>query len=147
MADNSDLPKVLFLCTGNSCRSQMAEGWAHALARNKIQVFSAGIEKHGLDPDTVAVMSEVGIDISQQTSKNVEELGEIQLDLVVTVCGHANETCPTFNGSPRTVHIGFEDPPRLAAQAANREEGLAHYRRIRDEIRAVVENCDNWLEV
>jgi len=146
VTDNPDLPNVLFLCTGNSCRSQMAEGWAQALAKDKFQAFSAGLKKHGLNPNAVAVMAEAEVDIGQQNSKTVDDLGEVQFDVVVTVCGHANETCPAFHGAPRIVHIGFDDPPKLAVQATNKQEGLAHYRRVRDEIRAMVENCQDWLD-
>ena len=131
--------KILFLCTGNSCRSQMAEGWARSLKEDSVEPYSAGIEKHGLNPHAVRVMREAGVDISGQTSNTVSEIGSVNFDTVVTVCGHANENCPTFAGAPRIVHVGFDDPPRLAKSAANEEEALAHYRRVRDEIRAFVE--------
>lgn len=126
---------ILFLCTGNSCRSQMAEGWAKALKSDCVEACSAGIEKHGLNPLAVKAMAEVGVDISKQYSKTVDELSNRELDFVVTVCGHANENCPLFPGSARVVHVGFDDPPKLAASAASEEEALVHYRRVRDEIR------------
>lgn len=132
-------PKVLFLCTGNSCRSQMAEGWAKALHGDRLDVYSAGIEKHGLNPNAVQVMAEAGVDITGQTSNTVAELGQLDLDLVITVCGHADEHCPTFFGGPEVVHHGFDDPPKLAREASTEEERLAPYRRVRDEIRAFVE--------
>lgn len=132
--------RILFLCTGNSCRSQMAEGWAKALHGDRLDVYSAGIEKHGLNPDAVKVMAEAGVDISQQTSNTVDELGEVSLDLVITVCGHADENCPAFFGAPQILHQGFDDPPRLAREAQTEEERLAPYRRVRDEIRAFVES-------
>jgi len=125
---------VLFLCTGNSCRSQMAEGWARALQGDVIEPYSAGIEKHGLNPLAVRVMREAGVDISHQRSKTVGELGSAHFDLVVTVCGHADEHCPTLLGAPRILHVGFDDPPKLAASARSEEEALVHYRRVRDEI-------------
>lgn len=131
--------KVLFLCTGNSCRSQMAEGWARALLGNVIEPYSAGIEAHGLNPNAVAVMAEAGIDISGQSSKVVDALAEVPIDLVVTVCGDADARCPAFAGKARVVHAGFDDPPKLARTAANAEEALTHYRRVRDEIREFVE--------
>ncbi len=137
--------RVLFLCTGNSCRSQMAEGWARALQAEAIEPYSAGIEKHGLNPHAVRVMRESGVDISGQTSKTVEELGNVPLDVVITVCGHADEHCPAFAGAPRVVHVGFDDPPRLARQAASDEEALGHYRRVRDEIRQFVEELPEKL--
>ncbi|MCG3179018.1 MAG: Arsenate reductase [Phycisphaerae bacterium] len=132
--------KVLFLCTGNSCRSQMAEGWARALRSDAVEAWSAGIESHGLNPNAVKVMAEAGVDISAQRSKNVSELAGVPFDYVVTVCGNAHETCPTFPGRTKVVHVGFDDPPRLARNAASKEEALRHYRRVRDEIRAFVES-------
>ena len=127
--------KVLFLCTGNSCRSQMAEGWARHLRNDEITPFSAGIETHGLNPLAVRVMAEAGVDISGQQSKLVADLPEQSFDLVITVCGHADENCPFFPGPTRVVHHGFDDPPKLAAAAKSEEEVLCHYRRVRDEIR------------
>jgi arsenate reductase (thioredoxin) len=130
--------KVLFLCTGNSCRSQMAEGWARSLRGDTIEAFSAGIEKHGLDPRAVLVMAEAGVDISSQYSKTVDELGDLEFDYVVTVCDNAKESCPLFPGGAEVIHAGFDDPPTLARKAADEEGKLAHYRRVRDEIRAFV---------
>lgn len=137
--------KVMFLCTGNSCRSQMAEGWAHALKGDSIEAYSAGVDPHGMNTNAVRVMSEVGVDISGQRSKHVAELSGIDFDYVVTVCGHANETCPLFSGAT-VVHVGFDDPPMLAKEAATEEEGLRHYRRVRDEIRAFIDTLPSSLE-
>ncbi len=131
--------KVLFLCTGNSCRSQMAEGWARHLKSDRIEAYSAGIETHGLNPDAVRVMAEAGVDISGQRSKHVSELRGVEFDFVVTVCDHAHESCPVFPGRAKVIHVGFDDPPRLAANAKTEEERLAPYRRVRDEIRAFIE--------
>ncbi len=131
--------KILFLCTGNSCRSQMAEGWARHLKGERIEPHSAGIEVHGLNANAVRVMAEAGVDISTHRSKHVDELADVPLDYVVTVCGHALEHCPVFPGKAKVVHVGFDDPPRLAADAKTEEEALQHYRRVRDEIRAFVE--------
>ena len=103
--------RILFLCTGNSCRSQMAEGWAHALKGDVIEAFSAGIETHGLNPNAVKVMAEVGVDISRQRSKHVDELKGIEFDCVVTVCDHAYDACPLFPGRTKVVHQGFDDRP------------------------------------
>lgn len=138
--------KVLFLCTGNSCRSQMAEGWARALKGDVIEAYSAGIETHGLNPNAVKVMAEAGVDISGHTSKNVETLLEVPFDYVVTVCGHAHETCPMFPGKAKVVHVGFDDPPALARQVEGEEAKLACYRRVRDDIRAFVERLPEALE-
>lgn len=130
--------KVLFLCTGNSCRSQMAEGWARHLLGDRVEPYSAGIEAHGMNANAVRVMQEAGVDITGQSSKVVTTLADVPLDLVITVCGHADEHCPTFRSGARVVHVGFDDPPKLARSAATEEEALGHYRRVRDEIRAFV---------
>ncbi len=131
--------KILFLCTGNSCRSQMAEGWARALKSELIEPYSAGLETHGMNPHAIKVMAEAGIDITDQRSKKVDELIEVPLDVVVTVCGHANETCPVWlRNRAKLVHIGFDDPPKLARSARTEEEVLSSYRRVRDEIRTFV---------
>ena len=124
---------ILFLCTGNSCRSQMAEGWAKALKKDVLDAYSAGIEKHGLNPLAVKAMAEAGIDISKQKSNVIDELPIKEFDWVVTLCGHADETCPYFPG--KRIHRGFDDPPKLAEIAETDEEKLVHYRRVRDEIR------------
>jgi arsenate reductase len=134
----SDKPTVLFLCTGNSCRSQMAEGWARHLKADAIEVRSAGVEPSRLSPDAVRVMAEVGVDISGQRSKHVDEFAGRPIDYVVTVCDHARESCPVFPGRAKVVHHVFDDPPHLAAQAKSEAERLAPYRRVRDEIRAFV---------
>lgn len=135
----------MFLCTGNSCRSQMAEGWARHLHPDRVEPYSAGIEKHGLNQNAVRVMSEVGIDISDHFSKNLSDLADVDFDLVVTVCGHAHETCPVFPGHARIVHHGFDDPPKLARDARNEEEALSHYRRVRDEIGAFMRSLPELL--
>ena len=139
-------PKVLFLCTGNSCRSQMAEGFARRLRGDAIEAFSAGMEPHGMNPRAMAVMREAGAPIDDQRSKHVDELAGVGFDYVVTVCDHAHESCPFFPGRTKVVHVGFEDPPRLAKDAKSEEEALGHYRRVRDEIRAFVETLPGGLE-
>jgi len=130
---------VLFLCTGNSCRSQMAEGFARSLKSSEIEAYSAGVERHGLNPDAVRVMAEAGVDISGQSSKTVDELPSLRFDYVVTLCGHASENCPFFPGAAKRLHVGFDDPPSLAKNAKNEEERLAPYRTVRDAIRRFVE--------
>ncbi len=132
--------KVLFLCTGNSCRSQMAEAWARYLLGDKIEPYSAGIETHGLNPNAVKVMAEAGVDMSGHRSKHIAELNNVEFDHVVTVCGHADENCPVFPARTRVVHVGFDDPPRLAKDAKSEEESLDCYRRVRDRIRDFVGN-------
>lgn len=138
--DTAKKLRILFLCTGNSCRSQMAEGWARQLKGDMIEAYSAGIETRGLDPYAVKVMSEAGVDISGQRSKHVSELGDVKFDYVVTVCAHADEHCPIFPSRTKVVHAGFDDPPRLAAGAKTDDERLKHYRRVRDEIKVFIEN-------
>ena len=137
--------KVLFLCTGNSCRSQMAEGWARKLNGDVIEPYSAGIEKHGMNPRAVKVMAEAGVDISKQYSKTMADLGPVAFDYVVTVCAHANENCPIFPGKAKVVHVGFDDPPRLTKDLPDGEEKLAVYRRVRDEIRDFVKTLPDSL--
>ena len=143
MADRR--PRVLFLCTGNSCRSQMAEGWARHLLPDQIDAVSAGTEPHGLNPLAVKAMAEAGIDITGHTSKTVEACDPDSLDLVVTVCGHASENCPVFLGNTRVIHHGFDDPPKLAADAKTEEEAMPHYERVRDEIRAFITKLPELL--
>jgi arsenate reductase len=123
----------------------MAEGWARALHPERIDAFSAGIDPKGIDPRAVQVMSEAGIDISLQHSKHLDALAGVSFDVVITVCGHANESCPVFPGRVQRLHAGFEDPPRLARDAASEEEALEHYRRVRDEIRRYVEKLPELL--
>lgn len=138
-------PKVLFLCTGNSCRSQMAEGWARHLKGDLLEPYSAGIETHGLNPRAVAAMAEAGVDISGHRSTHLDELSDIDFDFVVTVCAHAHESCPVFPRKAKVVHVGFDDPPALARGAATEEEAMKHYRRVRDEIRAFVSTLPGVL--
>ena len=136
---------VLFLCTGNSCRSQMAEGWARQLKADAIEPYSAGVDPHSLDPRAVRVMAEAGVDISGHRSKNVSELMDIPFDYVVTVCSGALESCPMFPGESKVVHVGFDDPPKLAREARTEQEAMDQYRRVRDEIRAYVQTLPEAL--
>lgn len=138
--------KMLILCTGNSCRSQMAEGWVRALKGDMYDVWSAGVETHGLNPNAVRVMAEAGVDISGHYSKLVSDLPGQEYDYIVTVCGHANEHCPYIPGSAKRIHAGFDDPPALARDAATEDEALQHYRRVRDQIREWAEQLPAGLE-
>jgi arsenate reductase (thioredoxin) len=138
--------KILFLCTGNSCRSQMAEGWARQLKGDVIEPYSAGIEIHGLNQIAVKVMVEVGIDISGHKSKHFSELNDVGFDYVVTVCDDAYEKCPIFPGKTKIIHVGFDDPPRLAKQAGSEQEILKIYRRVRDEIRDFIKTLPESLK-
>jgi len=141
---------LLFLCTGNSCRSQIAEGWTRSLKSEFIEVYSAGIETHGLNPSAVKVMNEAGVDISLQHSKPVNDLSGLSFDYVVTLCDHASQHCPLFSGDAENVHKGFADPPALAAQVALRggdeEDQLDCYRRVRDQIHDWVKTLPDSLE-
>lgn len=137
MASEGNRLRVLFLCTGNSCRSQMAEGWARKLKAAEIDAYSAGTAPHGLNPLAVKAMAEAGVDIAGHTSKRPGDIG-VSFNVVVTVCDSANESCPVIPGA-RVVHVGFDDPPRLAKAAKSEEEAMGHYRRVRDEIRSFVE--------
>jgi arsenate reductase len=124
----------------------MAEGWARHLKGDVIEPYSAGIETHGLNPNAVKVMAEAGVDISGHRSKHVDEVRDIPFDYVVTVCDDAHESCPLFPGRTKVIHVGFDDPPRLAKEAKNEQEALSHYRRVRDEIRRFVESLPGSLE-
>jgi arsenate reductase len=137
--------KILFLCTGNSRRSQMAEAWARALHGERLEARSAGTAPGRLDPRAVQVMAEVGIDLSGHHSKHLDEFAEQDFDWVVIVCDRANESCPIFPGSVRLLHASFDDPPRPAANATSEDEAPGHYRRVRDEIRAFVETLPGEL--
>jgi arsenate reductase (thioredoxin) len=136
---------VLFLCTGNACRSQIAEAWAKHLKAEVVEPYSAGTHPRGLDPLAVKVMAEVDLDISGQPPKAIADIEHIPFDYVVTFCSDAHESCPVFPGRAKVVHVGFDDPPRLAAHATSEAEALAHYRRVRDEIRAFIEQFPEVL--
>ena len=143
-----DKKKVLFVCVHNSARSQMAEAFLKQLAGDRFEVESAGLEPGKLNPIVVEVMKEAGIDISQNKTKSVFDFYKQgkQYDYVVTVCGHANETCPMWlRGKAKVVHVGFDDPPALAKGAKTEEEALAHYRRVRDEIRDFIKDMPGNL--
>lgn len=142
---NRDKLKILFLCTGNSCRSQMAEAWAKHLKSDLIESYSAGTSPHGLNPLTVKCMLEVGIDIAHFKSKHIDSLITSEFDYVITVCDSAHESCPIFTGKTKILHVGFEDPPKLAMNASNEKEALTYYSRVRDEIRKFIESLPHSL--
>ena len=137
--------RILFLCTGNSCRSQIAEAWTRHLKGDLFDAYSAGVEPKEVDPRVIKAMAEAGIDISGQTSKDVSTLGDLEFDYVVTLCDHAREACPFFPAKTRIIHRGFDEPPKLAANARDEEEAMSPYRRVRDEIRAFVETMPDTL--
>ena len=123
----------------------MAEGWARHLKGDVLEAYSAGIEKHGMNPHAVKVMAEAGVDLAGHYSKTLEDLKGVVFDYVVTVCGHAHEHCPIFPGKAKVVHVGFEDPPKLTKHLPDGEEKWAIYRRVRDEIRRFVETLPGAL--
>jgi arsenate reductase len=123
----------------------MAEGWARHLLSGQLEPYSAGVVARGLDSRAVKAMAEAGVDISRQRSKTVSELGRQRFDIVVTLCGEAQESCPVFPGRTRVIHKGFQDPPQLALGAKTEGEALDHYRRVRDEIRRFVEELPGLL--
>lgn len=145
----SEKINLLYLCTGNSCRSQMAEGWTRELKGDLIEVYSAGIETHGLNPNAVKVMGETGVDITSQKSQHIDEFKDTKIDYVITVCDHAHETCPWFPADCKVIHVGFQDPPKMAAVIAEKggseEEQLNAYRTVRDEIKSFVETLPEFL--
>lgn len=134
----SKKPDILFLCTGNSCRSQMAEGWCKHLHGAKFNAYSAGTTTHGMNPRAVKAMANAGADISKHFSKAVAELSHIKFDVVFTVCSDADENCPIFPGA-RVIHVGFDDPPRLTKHMDDENMIMSVYERVCGEIRAFVE--------
>ncbi len=126
------MKRALVLCTGNSCRSQMAEGWLRFFAQEKLEVHSAGVEAHGLNPRAVAVMAEEGIDISKHTSKTLEAVKHLEFDIVVTVCDNARERCPYFPAKSLKLHKDFPDP---AAVQGSEDQIMNAFRSVRDQIK------------
>jgi len=127
-------PRVLILCTGNSCRSQIGEGWVRHDLGDRVEVRSAGTKPSFVHPRAIQVMAEAGVDLSSHTSKSMQDMKALPFDLVVTVCDSAREACPVFPGAKRTVHHAFEDP----AHAGEGDDALPVFRRVRDEIRSVL---------
>jgi arsenate reductase len=139
------MKRILFLCTKNSCRSQMAEGWARHLLGKRFEVVSAGSEPAAVDPRAIEVMAEVGIDLSAHRSKSVEAFKDAQIDHVFTLCGAAHDQCPLWPGGATVQHRDFDDPPELAKAEQTREAALQHYRRVRDEIGAWIKTLSEEL--
>ena len=142
MPENEEKIKILFLCTGNSCRSQMAEGWAKALKSDVIEAFSAGIRPIGVSDRAAIAMAEAGVDISDQRSKHIDELRDIDFDYVITLCDNARQQCPVFSGKAKVIHRAFDDP---YFASGSEEEVMAVFRRVRDQIKAFVEKLPEIL--
>lgn len=123
----------------------MAEAWTRHLKGNTIEARSAGVDPHGVDPRAVRAMAEAGIDLSGQQSKGLDAVEHLEFDYVVTLCDNARQACPFFPGRAKVIHVGFDDPPGLAVTARTEEEAMAHYRRVRDEIKAFVERLPGIL--
>jgi len=145
MQKHKNKQKILFLCTGNSCRSQMAEGWVKKLKGDVYDVYSAGIESHGLNPYAVKVMAEAGVDISMQKSQVIGAFDDVNIDIMVTVCNHAYQTCHHISGKHKIVHVGFDDPPSLTKDYSNEDDILEVYRKVRDQIRDFAEGLPHSL--
>lgn len=128
---------ILVLCTGNSCRSQLAEGYLRYFHGDKANIYSAGVETHGVNPRAIATMLEDGIDISQHTSNHVDEYLHIPFDLILTVCDHASERCPIFPSSAKRIHNNFPDP---AKGTGSEDEIMAEFRKVREQIKAFCKN-------
>ena len=135
--------KVLFLCTGNACRSQMAEGWARHLKGDIIEAYSAGIYPIGVSSRAAKAMNEAGVDITGQRSKHVNDLLDIEFDYVVTLCDNAAEMCPVFGGTVKVIHKPFEDP---YFATGTKEQVMAQFRKARDKIREFVEGMPENLK-
>lgn len=142
MSEAERKTKILFLCTGNACRSQMAEGWARHLKSDVIEAYSGGIWPVGVSSRATKVMAEAGVDISSQTSDHVEEFLGIDFDYVITLCGNAKKSCPVFGGGAKLVHKPFKDPVMATGSI---EEVMRAFRKTRDKIRAFVETLPESL--
>ena len=134
------MKNILVLCTGNSCRSQIAEGYLRHFANNKANIYSAGIETHGVNPKAIQVMAEDGIDISKHTSNNIDEYMDIPFDFVITVCDNAKENCPYFPTKAQRFHQNFSDPAKATGDL---NEIMNEFRRVRDMIKVYSEDFIN----
>ena len=143
MCGDKEKIKILFLCTGNSCRSQIAEGWARELKGNVIDAYSAGIRPIGVSSRAIKAMAEAGVDISMHQSQYIDEFSGIDFDYVVTLCDNAFESCPVFSGKARIVHKPFDDP---YFASGSEEQILTTFRKVRDDIRTFVETMPESLE-
>ena len=135
--------KVLFLCTGNACRSQIAEGWAKHLKSDSIEAYSAGVHPIGVHPNAIKIMAQADVDISNQTSDHIDDFGDIDFDYVITLCDNAKQSCPVFSGNAKIIHRPFYDP---YFATGTEEEIMAEFRKARDEIKAFIETLPESLK-
>lgn len=143
MSDSGAKTKVLFVCTGNACRSQMAEGWARRLKSDVIEAYSAGVSPAGVSTRAIAVMAEADVDISGQRSQHIDDFVDMDFDYVITLCGNAKRKCPVISGGAKHVHRGFDDPIMVIG---TNDQIMAAFRKARDEIREFVETLPESLE-
>ena len=143
MPESNEKIKVLFLCTGNACRSQIAEGWARHLKADVVDAYSAGIRPIGVSSRAIKTMTEAGVDISSHTSKSIDDLGGIDFDYVVTLCDNAAQNCPAFPGKAKIIHKPFKDP---YFATGSEEQVMAEFRKVRDQIRAFIETIPDSLK-
>jgi arsenate reductase len=143
MSESNEKIRVLFLCTGNSCRSQMAEGWAQHLKGDVVDVYSAGIRPIGVSSRAIKTMAEAGVDISMHTSKSIDDLGGVDFDYVVTLCDNAAQNCPVFPGKAKVIHKPLKDP---YCATGSEEQVMAEFRKVRDQIKAFIETIPTSLE-
>lgn len=145
MGNGYEKLKVLFVCTGNACRSQLAEAWCRCYWQDRVDAYSAGVAPHGfIDPRIIKVMAEAGIDMSSQRSKHLDEFNGMRFDYVITLCGNAQKVCPSFPETTKVLHVGFDAPPQLAAESKTEEEALIHYRKVRDDIKKFIETLPRF---
>ncbi len=137
--------RILFLCTGNACRSQMAEAFARHYHGDWLEAYSAGVSPHGVDPRAIKAMAEIGIDISTNQSKPIETFDDMEFDYVITLCDSAAKACPVFPAKTLYLHVPFDDPPILAMNATDEEEAMEHYRRVREQIKDFIRDLPSFL--
>ena len=143
MTDSKDKIKILFLCTGNACRSQIAEGWAKQLKSDTIEAYSAGVRPIGVSSRAIKTMAEAGVDISDHTSKHLDELWNIDFDYVITLCDNAAQNCPVFPGKAKVIHKPFKDP---YFATGSEENVMAEFRKVREQIKAFIETIPDCLK-
>ena len=143
MSESNEKIRVLFLCTGNACRSQIAEGWARHLKSDVVEAYSAGIRPIGVSSRAIKTMAEAGVDISTHTSKHIDDLGGVDFDYVVTLCDNAAQNCPVFPGKAKIIHKPFKDP---YFASGSQEQVMAEFRKVREQIKVFIETIPDSLK-